>query len=139
MCAGTVLGKGEMMEHVDRELVALKAKQSVGYAEYVDIMASWAQHFGCGNCGPHSAVAFVYLRDTLKMLPLDWYMYENFKHAFVVVGRRSDTDAEDFSSWNRDAAICDPWRGPGEAQLVFPHAALRLTGRKLHLLHRVEP
>jgi len=83
-------------------------------------------------CGPHSAVAFVYLRDELKVLPLDWMMYNNFQHAFVIVGRRSDTEAEDFTTWNRDAAICDPWRG--EAELVFPYAHLRFNQKHLELL-----
>jgi len=137
MCAGSALGKGEMMSQVDTEMGALRAKRSdVGFKEYVDVMASWAHHYGCGTCGPHSAVAFVYLRDTLKTAPLDWYMYENFKHAFVIVGRHEDTEAADLSTWNRDAALCDPWRGDGEAELVMPYAPMRFTGKKLHLLHR---
>jgi hypothetical protein len=135
LCAGTGISKGALQERIDQEMAGIPGAT---YKEYVDVMASWARQFGCGNCGPHSAVAFVYLRDEAKTFPLDWMMYNNFQHAFVIVGRRSDTVAEDFTTWNRDAAICDPWRGPGEAELVFPYANLRFKGKKLELLYRIE-
>jgi hypothetical protein len=129
------------MEKVDSDMDDLKRRSPGGnlgkyYAEYVDVMASWAKHYGCGNCGPHSALAYVHLRDVLDVLPLDWFMYNNFQHAFVIVGRDGNTDPLDFTTWNKDAAICDPWRG--EAELVFPYASMRFTGRKLVYLTRVE-
>ena len=132
LCAGSVLNKGTLQERIDEEMARTEKQKKADYGDYVDVMASWARLFGCGNCGPHSAVAFVYLRDELKVLPLDWMMYNNFQHAFVIVGRRSDTEAEDFTTWNRDAAICDPWRG--EAELVFPYAHLRFNQKHLELL-----
>jgi len=136
LCAGSALGKGELQEKIDKEMEGVKKlNPSAGYAEYVDVMASWAKLYGCGNCGPHSAIAFVYLRDALMVRPLDWMMYNNFQHAFVIVGRQSDTDSGDYRTWNRSSAICDPWRG--EAQPVVPYAAMRFHGKKLELLHRV--
>lgn len=135
LCAGSGLGKGALQEAIDEEMESIP---TASYKEYVDVMASKARQFGCGNCGPHSAVAFVYLRDQMKVSPLDWMMYNNFQHAFVIVGRRSDTSAGDFTTWNRDAAICDPWRGRGEAEPVFPYANLRFNGKQLELLYRFE-
>lgn len=135
VCAGSGINKGVLQERIDEEMAGMSG---AGYREYVDVMASWARQLGCGNCGPHSAVAFVYLRDQLQVTPIDWMMYNNFQHAFVIVGRRSDTSVENFHTWNRDAAICDPWHGLGEAELVFPYANLRFNGKKLQLLHRVE-
>jgi hypothetical protein len=134
LCAGTAISKGYLQEQIDKDMSSIPEPT---YKEYVDVMASWARQIGCGNCGPHSAVAFVYLRDNLKISPLDWIMYNDFQHAFVIVGRLPDTSVTDFTTWNRDAAVCDPWRGPGEAELVFPYANLRFNGKKLQLLYRI--
>jgi hypothetical protein len=168
LCAGTAISKGILHERIDEEMGRIRRTRTHDeevrirrsganeaaideevdrlmaripvdrYEDYVDVMAYWATHFGCGNCGPHSAVAFVHLRDRLKVSPLDWMMYDDFAHAFVIVGRRSDTDPRHFTTWNRDAAICDPWRGQGEAEPVFPYANLRFNGKRLNVLVRVD-
>src|SRR5688500_12364826 len=53
LCAGTMVSKGELMEKVDAEMDDLKRRSPGGklgeyYKEYVDVMASWAKHYGCG-------------------------------------------------------------------------------------------
>ena len=77
----------------------------------VNTWAYWAQHYGCGNCGEQSALAFVHLRDIYKLFPLDWMQVGNFRHGFVVLGRIGVTEPSKTSTWNDEAVICDPWRG----------------------------
>jgi hypothetical protein len=76
---------------------------------YLDASASWAKHYGCGNCGEQSAMAFVYLRNH-GIHPLDWYEVNDFQHAFAIIGRVSGSDPKDYSTWGDEAVVCDPWR-----------------------------
>lgn len=77
----------------------------------VEAAATWGKHFGCGNCGVQSAMAFVRLRDFWKVLPLDWMQLKYGDHAFVVIGRDSRITASSPSQWNDDVVLCDPWKG----------------------------
>ena len=54
------------------------------------IWAAKAESAGCGNCGEQSAIAFVHLMD-LKVRPLDYMIRTNKDHAFVVIGRESNS------------------------------------------------
>lgn len=76
----------------------------------VDTWAYWAGGYGCGNCGEHSAMAFVYLRDRLRVFPLDWMQINRWEHGFVVIGRAGVTNPADSSTWNGEAVVCDPYK-----------------------------
>lgn len=99
----------------------------------VETWADWTRHYGCGNCGEQSALAFVHLRDVLRVLPLDWMQIDSFSHAFVVLGRIGVTNPEVSSTWNNEAVVCDPWEGYAGAASAFS----RLKGRKIGLLYRL--
>lgn len=95
--------------------------------DYAETLASWSKLYGCGNCGEQSAIAFVYLRDTLKQAPLDWMMYNDWAHAFVIIGR-TQGDPLDLNTWNREAVLCDPWKYKVAAAVYdVPLRANRLT------------
>jgi hypothetical protein len=101
----------------------------------VDAFSYWAKEMGCGNCGEQSAMAFVYLRDIARVFPLDWMQIGDFAHAFVVLGRYSETCESDVTDWNSEAVICDPYqRESGPAS-----SSLRLRGAKIVSLYRLEP
>jgi hypothetical protein len=127
----------------DLEKLRARSNQKVGWADQLDESASWARLMGCGNCGEYSALAFVYLRDVLKVRPLDWMEYGNFTHAFVIIGRESGTapnhDDEPFEydaigHWNDSIVMCDAYYG---RVLDYSHIVLSLgRQRKFRLLHR---
>ncbi|HEY1896099.1 MAG TPA: hypothetical protein VGG62_07505 [Terracidiphilus sp.] len=131
LCAGGTFNKGELRERVDQDLGRIPHPT---YKDMLESSADWAKHFGCGNCGEQSALAFVYLRD-LGIRPLDWIQVNNFKHAFVVVGRVSGSDPEDYTTWGRSAYYCDPWLGDsGEAAVLH----VRYWRKKMALLYRLD-
>lgn len=35
---------------------------------------------------------------------------DDFKHAFVIIGRKPGSDTTNYATWGDDAVICDPWR-----------------------------
>jgi len=96
-------------------------------------LAELAEGKGCGNCNEQDAVAIVYLRDTLKVRPLDLMIlnrYSGIDHTFVVIGRADVYEVPDHSkklcnlfpsidkdptSWGPDAVVCDPWHDGGKA------------------------
>jgi hypothetical protein len=131
LCTGSLINKGELREHVDQDLARIKHP---GWKDVLESSADWAKHYGCGNCGEQSALAFVYLRN-MGIRPLDWMEVNNFQHAFVVVGRDHDSDPADYTTWGRTAYYCDPWLGAcGEA--VVLHS--RYWRKKMEVLHREE-
>ena len=99
----------------------------------VDTWAYWARHYGCGNCGEQSALAFVQLRDMWKARPLDWMQVGDWKHGFVVIGRASGTIAASIRTWNPEAVICDPWRG----EACPADQASWLIGETIGLIYRI--
>jgi hypothetical protein len=131
LCAGGTFNEGELRQQVDKDLARI---QRPGWKDVLESSADWAKHYGCGNCGEQSAVAFVYLRD-LGIRPLDWMQVGNFKHAFVVVGRLGESDPADYTTWGRSSYYCDPWRGDcGEAAVLH----VRYWKKKMAVLYRLE-
>lgn len=138
----------ESRARVTKDLAGLqklraRTGQSVSWADQLDESAFWARTLGCGNCGEYSALAFVYLRDVLKVRPLDWMEYGNFTHAFVIVGRDSGTaptaDDEAFEApaigkWNDSLVMCDAYYN----KVLDYGQAVRVLGlkRNFRLLHR---
>ena len=131
LCAGGTFNKGELRERVDQDLAKIA---NPTWKHVLESSASWAKHYGCGNCGEQSALAFVYLRD-LGLLPLDWMQVDNFKHAFVVLGRVANSDPADYTTWGSTSFYCDPWLGAcGEAAVLH----VRYWKKKMELLYRLE-
>jgi hypothetical protein len=114
-CAGGTFSDGAVRDHVAADM-ASSNDRSVG--NYLTLSAEWAKHFGCGNCGEQSALAFSYLREH-SFAPLDWMRIGNFKHAFVIIGRKSDSDPSDYNTWGNEAAVCDPWAGRAEPRIYI--------------------
>jgi hypothetical protein len=140
----------EMRNHVQTELaglrkVRIRMHQEVNWKDQLESSASWAKLMGCGNCGEYSALAFVYLRDVLKVKPLDWMEYNNMQHAFVIVGRDSGCSPvspnETFGpsaigKWNDSTIMCDAYYGK---VLDYSHLVRELGNRnRLRLLYRYE-
>lgn len=111
LCAGGTFSKGEMRQKVEDDLNTWSKNNqaSFGMKHYLDASADWSKHYGCGNCGEQSALAFVYLRQQ-GVKPLDWYQVNSFQHAFVIVDRASGSDPKNYLTWGNDAVVCDPWR-----------------------------
>ena len=130
LCAGGTFNKGELREKVDQDLAKIK---NPTWRDVLNLSGDWAKHYGCGNCGEQSALAFVYLRQH-GIFPLDWMQVGNFKHAFVIIGRKSGSDPSDYNGWGSDSAICDPWvsrSGPGSlVTLWYLHDKLALLYRE---------
>lgn len=64
-----------------------------------------------GNCGEQSALAFEFLRHQ-GIKPLDWAHFINRDHAFVIIGRPSESEVvgNPPREWALSAVICDPWK-----------------------------
>jgi hypothetical protein len=131
LCAGGTFNKGELREHVDQDIAKIKHPT---WKDVLESSADWAKHYGCGNCGEQSALAFVYLRD-MGIRPLDWMQVDNFRHAFVVVGRLSGSDPEDYTTWGPSAYYCDPWKGDAGEAVVLK---TRYAGKKMVSLYRLD-
>jgi len=124
-----------------RQIVGDLARQGTGIRDggldpmkaMVDTWAHWARHFGCGNCGEQSAMAFVYLRDIKGIRPLEWMQIGDFVHGFVVINRDAATKEADASTWNASAVVCDPYKA--DAGSVSNFAWLR--GAPIKVLYRL--
>lgn len=100
----------EQLPLLRREEDPDKRRNAIAKAR-VETAASWGKHWGCGNCGVQSAMAFVRLRDFWKLFPLDWMQLKHGDHGFVVIGREKGTTPSTPRTWNADAVLCDPWSG----------------------------
>ncbi|MDP2367792.1 hypothetical protein [Rhodoferax sp.] len=100
----------------------------------VDTWAAWAKHYGCGNCGEQSAMAFVHLRDIQLMRPIEWMQIGDFRHGFVVIGRDASTKESDATTWNADAVVCDPYKDDAGACKDFSW----LRGATVKVLYRLD-
>ena len=69
-----------------------------------------AEAAGCGNCGEHAAVAFMYLYNK-SQFPVEVMQGSNVDHLFVVLGRDAAGDVDKPGKWGEKAVICDPWNG----------------------------
>ena len=118
------------------------------WGDQIDVSARWAGSSGCGNCNEQSTIAFVYLRDVLKVRPLDWMAYNGASligsHAFVIVGRteglptadNSPVSASDLNGWNATTVMCDAYAGE-----VYDYPTLKEklhTKKDLLLRYRLE-
>jgi len=83
-----------------------QAAKATSTIDLYRISANQARRNGCGNCGENSILAFLFLYD-LGVRPLDRLGVDQ-DHAFVVIGRAAG-DVNDFKSWGKAAAVCDPW------------------------------
>lgn len=106
----------EMRDKVDQELASYSDAAYVNnYNElefnkrYLRANAQWSKHYGCGNCGEQSALAFSYL-EKQRIFPLDWVCTESWSHAFVIINRAKGSDINRYTTWGNSAIICDPWR-----------------------------
>lgn len=123
----------EQLPALQREPDRDKRRNAIAKAQ-VETAASWGKHWGCGNCGVQSAMAFVRLRDLWKIFPLDWMQLKHGDHGFVVIGRENASIASSPRTWNADAVLCDPWSGI--AGRMGDQASLCRS--ELELLYRVE-
>jgi hypothetical protein len=126
--------RSRIFEDLKGQAPALNATGGDKDKARVDTFATWAAHYGCGNCGEQSAMAFVQLRDVSHVRPLDWMQIDSFSHAFVVIGRLSVTRASDVATWNSEAVVCDPWEGYSGPASTFA----KLRGRLIGPLYRLE-
>lgn len=80
-------------------------------------LAELALQKGCGNCQEKVAVAMMWLQahDVGPLDFMDLNRYNGVDHAFVVVGRQSDSVDSDPWTWGLDAVVCDPWDDDGKA------------------------
>lgn len=73
-------------------------------------MAQVAKKSGYGNCNEHAACAFIFLHEIHRAKPLDLMAYDgDGDHVFVVIGRKKGSKAEDYTTWGKDAVVCDAW------------------------------
>jgi hypothetical protein len=76
--------------------------------------ADSAERYGAGNCGEHSAVAYMWLRRN-GVYPVDWVHFKNKDHAFVLIGRSKTGNytAKQIPEqpWFNDAVVCDAYWG----------------------------
>lgn len=101
---------------------------------FIRAMAQSAREFRIGNCGEHAALAFEYLREK-GVRPLDYVVFRNGDHAFVVLNRKAGTDMADLSAWLPEAVLCDPWRGSAH---IGEMARIWYAGRALESKHRLQ-
>lgn len=77
---------------------------------------------GIGNCGEMALIAYIWLRNH-GARPVDYMQFGNrppaTNHAWVTVGRLTDSDLTNLRSWGPDAVWCDPWQGDGMAFSVL--------------------
>lgn len=99
---------------IKRKAAAAGQGEAVEWAKWEGAIAIWAKNAAknhCGNCGEHAAVAFIYLRDR-GVRPIEYMGYVSgiFEdHAFVVIGRKAQTDLGNPAKWGADVVICDPY------------------------------
>jgi hypothetical protein len=77
--------------------------------EEVDTVMEGALLNEAGNCGPLSSIAFFYCLIHSTDINVEIIEVKQ-DHMFVVLNRDTKTtDEAKWSTWNRDAVVCDPW------------------------------
>jgi hypothetical protein len=75
--------------------------------------------YGRGNCYEHSCLVL----DRLLKMKIKSFIeivgIENGDHVFVVIGRRSGSNLNDFTTWGKSAVVVDAWAGD-----VYPASEL---------------
>jgi hypothetical protein len=127
LCVGWGGMDGKMRQDVDKDLANAGFKRGSEASESawkkrIEVESYNATSWRCGNCGEQASIAFTYLRDR-GIRSLDYYEAEGTftRHAFVIIGRDANTEKTDYRTWNKNAIMCDPWRGV--ADLVTGQAA----------------
>ncbi len=109
----TSLGESRICTNLSRD-ASKAAEDAMDWPSKIRAMARRAEREGCGNCAECAAVAFCYL-ELRPVRPLEYMMLAKpADHAFVVVGRKADSDIADVFTWG-PAVICDGWDRPGKA------------------------
>ena len=109
--------------------VSFGTEEIVDIADKVKTEAEYTKKHGVGNCEAQASVAFEYLK-TMGIKPLDIVFYASFDknakmpvkplgrtgtemvrpdHAFVVIGRPKQADVATYTTWGKDAVVCDAW------------------------------
>ncbi len=71
--------------------------------------AGLAMKHGCGNCGEHAAVAFMFLR-AQGVKPIDFMAFPKpYDHNFLIIGRTANSVVNDYRTWGEEAVVCDAW------------------------------
>lgn len=111
--------------------------------ETIKTLSERAIEWGVGNCFEKACVAFYYLLSCrLNARPLDLVSLKKFPgdHAFLLIGRPSESDISDFSSWGSDCVVCDPWDNKAYSASVIPDKFINYSKEQfvLRLEFRVE-
>ena len=71
-----------------------------------------------GSCEGQVCVAYEYLKNKISPeINLEIVSLKNYDHFVLLIGRDPGTDLHDPATWNKDAAVCEPWAGT-----VYPAA-----------------
>lgn len=73
------------------------------------------KHNKLGNCGELALVAFYYVLKKQPQTQAEVCLLEKGEHAFLVLGRKIESDPLRPETWGEDAYICDPW-----ANTIYP-------------------
>ncbi|ETO92365.1 Uncharacterised protein [Legionella longbeachae] len=65
--------------------------------------------FSIGNCHELALMALDYMIRNQPNVHAEVYSIEGGDHAFLVIGRKIDSDPEKPETWGDEAYICDPW------------------------------
>lgn len=91
------------------DVLEMRDDKSYDGTPYIWKDAARAIKHGCGNCGEHAAVAFMFLH-AQKIRPIDFMALPKPRdHNFVIIGRASNSDPKDYLTWGDEAVVCDPW------------------------------
>jgi len=102
------------LNQVDRCVISLRSQwkhikpDSTSALTTIRQLARLARSMGCGNCEDMASVAFDYCY-TLGARPLDLMNLVGTSHAFICIGRASNSELGKPSTWGEDSYICDPW------------------------------
>jgi len=101
----------EVRDRTDEQLLRAGGDPESASLEQVAVLAANAIALKNGRCQEYASVAFIYLRYHLMCpYPLDLAGYRSpGDHAFVIVGRRHDSDGANPRTWGPQAVVCDPW------------------------------
>lgn len=76
------------------------------------------ERVGYGHCGELAAAAFTFLHES-GVKKLDFCLFPESRHNFVVIGRAKESRSNDINTWGPDAVVCDVW-----AEKAYPLSEL---------------
>lgn len=125
--------RSEVLYSLGLSYICVAAQKSVDFGIAPDpVLPSWiikaaakAEAAGCGNCGEQAAIAMVYLFNNLKVVPLDYVERTNADHAFVVIGRKANSEISDYKTWGDSCVVCDPWDYKAFSAIDIPKQAYK--------------